>query len=151
MRQRETLIEKTVDEKQFQDYLAGPGKPHIRAHDLIVERIEDPWKASHMLIFRHWMGKRIDPETAKVTKPPVVVPGLKIKPVREVRDWVLANAGARPADRDPVDARVVQQAGSRAGEILKSQEDVGGWPEVAENRRKLTVPDDPSGDDDGDG
>ena len=150
LRQHEALIQKTVDEKQFQDYLAGPGKPNSGAHDLITERIEDPWKASHMLIFKHWMGERIDPETAKVTKPPVVVPGLKIKPVREVRDWVLANAGARPADRDPVDARVVRQVRTRAGKILKSQEEVGGWPKLAENRRKLTVPDDPAGDDDGD-
>ncbi|MBC8868681.1 MAG: hypothetical protein H8E44_04660, partial [Planctomycetes bacterium] len=102
-------------------------------------------------IFKHWMGERIDPETAKVTKPPVVVPGLNIKPVGEVRDWVLANAGARPADRDPVDARVVQQIRSRTGKILKSQVDVGGWPELAENRRKLTVPDNPNGDDNRDG
>ncbi len=51
------------------------------------------------------------PEVAVVnraTKPPNTVPGLTIKPIAEVEQWVLANAGARPADRDPVDARVVK-------------------------------------------
>ena len=37
------------------------------------------------------------------------------------------------------------------GAILASQEDVGGWPDLAENQRELTIPDNPSGDDDGDG
>ena len=35
--------------------------------------------------------------------------------------------------------------------IVASQEDVGGWPALAENRRELTIPGNPSGDDDSDG
>jgi len=149
--EHEALIKKTVDDKQFQDYLAGLEGPKKGPDELVHERLEDPWKASHMLIFKHWMGKPINPLTARATEPPVVVAGLKIKPVGEVRDWVLANAGARPADRDPVDARVVKSVRERTGSILKSQEDVGGWPKLAENRRKLTLPENPNGDDDGDG
>ena len=38
-----------------------------------------------------------------------------------------------------------------AGEIIASQDEVGGWPDLAENRRKLTLPGNPNGDDDGDG
>ena len=34
---------------------------------------------------------------------------------------------------------------------LASQEDVDGWPALPENRRELTIPENPSGDDDGDG
>jgi len=149
-RQHAALVKQTVDEKQFQDYLAGSDT--LAGEDkLVTKRMVDPWTASHNLLFRHWMGKPIDPDTGKVTEPPVVVPDLKIRPADEVREWLLASAGARPADRDPVDQRVVQQVRTRAGSIIKGQDDVGGWPELPENRRKLTIPDNPSGDDDGDG
>ena len=67
------------------------------------------------------------------------------------RTYAAAHAGARPAERCPVDARVVDQVTSGTGGIIKSQEDVGGWPALAENCRELTVPNNPSGDDDGDG
>ncbi|NQT85722.1 hypothetical protein HQ560_03100, partial [bacterium] len=56
-----------------------------------------------------------------------------------------------PTDRDAVDRRVVKSVRDGAGAIIKSQADVGGWPELAENRRKCTVPDNANGDDDGDG
>ena len=100
-------------------------------------------------MFKHWMDKRVHPEKSRVTEPPVIVPGLKVKPVGEVRDWVLANAGARPADRDPADARVARSVRARTGTIIKSQTDVGDWPELAKNRRKLTIPENPNGDGDG--
>lgn len=90
-------------------------------------------------------------EQCRAGEPPITVPGLQIKPAAEVEAWVLANAGARPAERCPVDARVVDQVKSGTGGIIKSQEGVGGWPALAENRRELTVPGNPSGDDDGDG
>ena len=145
--QYEEAMRKLLTEKQFQAYK----KERARARGPAEERIQDPWNAPHMLIFREWCGERVHPERSKVAKPPVVVPGLKIRPAGEVRDWVLVNAGARPADRDPVDERVVRQVRTRTGSILKSQEDVGGWPKLAENRRKLTLPENPTGDDDGDG
>ena len=147
----EKLVRKTVDDKQFQDYLTGQEWQEKGAGGLICEHVKDPWNASHMLLFRHWMGKPNDPTTAKVDEPPVVVAGLEIRPADEVRDWLLARAGARPADRDPVDERVVRQVFARQSGIIKSQDDVGSWPELEENRRKLTIPDNPSGDDDGDG
>jgi len=150
-RAHEALIRKTVDDKQFQDYLAGQQWPGKGEGGLIHEHLEAPWNASHMLIFKHWMGKPIQPMTAKATEPPVIVPGLQIRPAGQVREWTLANAGARPADRDPADARIVAHVRARTGTILKSQDDVGGWPELPQNRRKLTTPDNPSGDDDGDG
>jgi hypothetical protein len=45
----------------------------------------------------------------------------------------------------------VQQVRNRTGRIIQSQDDVGGWPELQENYRELTVPANPNGDDDGDG
>ena len=90
-------------------------------------------------------------EACRAIEPPITMPDLKIKPAAEVEAWVLANAGARPADRGPVDARVINEVKNGTGAILASQEDVGGWPALAENRRELTIPGNPSGDDDGDG
>jgi len=87
----------------------------------------------------------------RAERPPVVVPGLVVRPAAEVEAWVLANAGARPADRDPVDARVVKSVREQTGSIPASQADVGGWPELEERRRGLTLPANPNGDDDGDG
>jgi len=39
----------------------------------------------------------------------------------------------------------------RTGSIPASQENVGGWPDLAENHRTLAVPADPCADGDGDG
>jgi hypothetical protein len=90
-------------------------------------------------------------EVSRARAAPIAVPGLGVRPAAEVEAWVLRTAGARPADRDPVDRRVVKSVRDGTGTIIKSQADVGGWPELAENHRKLTLPDDPNGDDDGDG
>jgi Mg-chelatase subunit ChlI len=101
------------------------------------------------------MGKPLpperDPERSKASKPPVVVPNLEIRPATEVREWVLATAGARPMDRDPVDVRIIREVHDRTGNIPSSQEDVGGWPELAKNHRDLELPANPNSDDDGDG
>ncbi|MEM9692143.1 MAG: hypothetical protein AAGA56_06345 [Myxococcota bacterium] len=64
---------------------------------------------------------------------------------------VLRNAGAFPAHRDVVDTRVIDDLRAGRGTFIDSQEDVGGYPVLAENRRALTPPDDPQGDDNGDG
>ena len=57
---------------------------------------------------------------------------LTLQPGPAVADWVLSGAGARPADRD-------------------DQEDVGGFPDPEPAARPLETPEDPAGDDDGDG
>src|SRR5690606_39025646 len=70
----------------------------------------------------------------------------------QVLDSVLASAGARPMDRDPVDARIVRQVRERSGQIIncvaadgsaRCQKNAGGWPVLAENRRTLTLPENP--------
>jgi hypothetical protein len=42
---------------------------------------------------------------------------------------VLSNAGARPWDRDAIDERIAQSVRERTGQIIDSQEDVGGYPD----------------------
>jgi len=62
---------------------------------------------------------------------------------------VLSYAGARPTDRDSVDKRVVLDVRARTGKIIncvspdgttRCQQNAGGWPTYAENRRTLTLP-----------
>jgi hypothetical protein len=67
---------------------------------------------------------------------------------------VLSYAGARPADRDAVDSRVVDHVRTRTGRVIncvaadgsaRCERNGGGWPQLAENRRPLTLPEDPNG------
>ena len=54
---------------------------------------------------------------------------------------VLRSAGARPARRDPIDARIVRSVIEGSGKIIDSQEQVGGYPVRTQTRRALPVPD----------
>ncbi|MBT0568873.1 hypothetical protein KIK84_00915 [Curvibacter sp. CHRR-16] len=53
---------------------------------------------------------------------------------------VLRNAGARPRDRDAVDARLVSEVQSGTGHIPDSQDQVGGYPKPDSTSRALTIP-----------
>lgn len=70
-----------------------------------------------------------------------------------VLNRVLKNVGARPADRDSVDRRIVEGVRNGTGRIIncvspngseRCSRNGGGWPSVAENRRALTVPANPN-------
>jgi hypothetical protein len=65
----------------------------------------------------------------------------------------LAHAGARPADRDSVDRRIVTQVRNRNGQIIncvssngttRCNKNAGGWPTLAQNTRRLTLPANPN-------
>jgi pectate lyase len=88
-------------------------------------------------------GWPVDGVLPRVTTPPVTVSGFTPIPSSQVQSVVLANAGARPADRDAVDTRVVGEVVARTGQIPRSQNDVGGWPTLAVNVRALTLPTNP--------
>jgi hypothetical protein len=66
-----------------------------------------------------------------------------------VYSHVLGNAGARPADRDSVDKRVVLSVRQRSGGLIncvaangssRCSKNAGGWPTMAYNRRTLSLP-----------
>lgn len=76
-----------------------------------------------------------------VKEAPVKLDGLVILPVDQVKEAVLNNAGARPRDRDAVDERIIREVREGTGRIIDTQDDVGGWPELTRNERKLAVPD----------
>jgi hypothetical protein len=69
--------------------------------------------------------------------------GYEVLPNAQVLPHVLANAGARPLDRDSVDRRVVRDVEQRTGSKIVTPNDVGGYPVLAQNRRALNVPADP--------
>ena len=60
-----------------------------------------------------------------------------VAPLRsvDVEESVIRNAGARPWDRDPIDARIVADTVEGRGEIIDSEEQVGGYPQYKEVRQ----------------
>jgi len=86
-----------------------------------------------------------------VTTPPFWPGDLVAQPSTTTRLNVLANAGARPTDRDAVDVRVVNDVLAGTGSLIDSQNDVGGWPVLQQTTRALTTPTNPNSDTDGDG
>jgi pectate lyase len=90
-------------------------------------------------------------ETAQfVSSPPFPLPSVSIWPASQLESRLAASVGARPADRDAVDERLVQDMLNRTGGLIDSDE-VGGWPALTQNVRVFDVGPDPHGDDDGDG
>jgi len=96
-------------------------------------------------------GGDVIPDLMQTVTMPVWNSGLVHRPTagNAVYDRVLGYAGARPADRDPVDKRVVQSVKDRNGKIIncvsadgstRCQNNAGGWPSYAQNRRPLTLP-----------
>jgi hypothetical protein len=69
------------------------------------------------------------------------------------KNHVLKYVGARPADRDSVDERIVNQVRTRTGGTIncvapdgtaRCNKNAGGWPKYAENRRTLQLPANPN-------
>lgn len=86
-----------------------------------------------------------------VSSPPVWNTGLTARSTANnaVYERVLNFAGARPADRDSVDRRVVSSVRNRNGRIIncvssdgsaRCNLNAGGWPTLAQNTRRLTLP-----------
>lgn len=77
-----------------------------------------------------------------MSKQPVSWPaGLPVLPARDVETHLLANAGARPWDRDAHDIRVLFFVAEGRGEIIDSEAEVGGYPKMAETRASFVEAD----------
>lgn len=61
-------------------------------------------------------------------------PGVTALPASQVQEYVCRQAGARPWERDAIDARIVREAGDGTGRVIDSERDVGGYPVVGETR-----------------
>jgi len=77
----------------------------------------------------------------EVAEPPIFWPDLQIRPAEEVERWVDQNAGARPWDRDPQDARILMNVREGRGRIIDNEAEVGGYP-AAEMTHKAFNADD---------
>jgi len=77
--------------------------------------------------------------------------GISTQSAFTIYNSVLDNAGARPYDRDAIDQRIVQNVRYGTGELIDSQNDVGGWPNLENNYRGLTLPSNPHNDNNLDG
>ena len=130
----------------------GNGKVFLSPNNLMPDgkTYDNPWPQINAR--RHMSDGSSKPNPKAIAwEPPVSIPGYTVRPARETEQWVLANVGPFPARRNPIDARIVYETRTRTGHGRDDQLDVGGWPEFEENRRELTIPDSPNGDDDGDG
>ncbi|HEX7803726.1 MAG TPA: hypothetical protein VF471_13315 [Pseudoxanthomonas sp.] len=67
--------------------------------------------------------------------------GVTLLPSTQVQDAVIANAGARPWDRDDIDRRILADTIEGRGRIIDSETEVGGYPKPVETRQAF-VPED---------
>jgi hypothetical protein len=80
------------------------------------------------------VSPRSDRECRVVSDLPFWPEGLEAMLAGDVKAFVARNAGARPWDRDEIDARIVRQALDGTGRIIDSEEEVGGYPVLKETR-----------------
>lgn len=74
-------------------------------------------------------------------KPPLWPEAVEVMPPEESLYEVLRTVGPRPGDREAVTARTVKSVADGTGGRVDSQDDVGGYPDYAETRRPISVPD----------
>jgi hypothetical protein len=75
-----------------------------------------------------------------LSEKPVWPMGFEPLTADEVVGYITRNVGARPKERDAVDKRIIQDFLDRKGQILDSQDEVGGYPKYKATYRKLDVP-----------
>jgi pectate lyase len=141
-----------VGETQWGDEIL-PGTKLYVADNSASSATADPWS----IVDNQSLIARVSVEASNILSWPT---GLEALPSSDVVNHVLANAGTRPAQRNEVDANVVADVKNGTGRIINCVSDdgsarcsknAGGWPSLARNTRRLTLPDDPHQDDDGDG
>lgn len=115
--------------------LGGDGNLRLSMRDNLAI---NKWGDDLPLTGRTTTGRAEIIETSHVSIPE----GLRIMSPRDVERYVLKNAGARPWDRDKHDVRVLADTAEGRGEIIDSQDQVGGYPEVTEPTRRAFNPDD---------
>jgi hypothetical protein len=72
--------------------------------------------------------------------PPLWCEGYEQIPAEESLYEVLRTVGSRPGNRDKHNARIVKTVADGTGKRIDSEEEVGGYPDYAETKRSLTVP-----------
>ena len=109
----------------------GPGPCDAFFADNLVQSATGEPQTFHIRFKPTWEQATVETDTLnilnKLDSPPFEVPGLTAgRPAADVPEWVLATAGARPWDRDPIDQRLIEQARTGTGKIIDSETEVGG-------------------------
>lgn len=134
-------------------YIAGPGSlpfPQLYAvgvwsgisgsHYYLTDSTVDATANSATLLDDHAASNG---QITRQGSPTQSISGYTILSSSVTKSTVLSWSGAYPAARDAVDARVVGDVTNRTGTMLSSQDQVGGWPVLAQNTRALTTPSNP--------
>ena len=87
-------------------------------------------------------GKITDPSIpiTVLDEKPIWIDDYEPIPAADVPEYVLKYAGARPAERDAVDLRLIEEFYNGTGKIINSQNEVGGYPTAEPTYRALDVP-----------
>ena len=89
-----------------------------------------------------WVGRPFEKFGRYTTSSARIVPmarpalpfNVQVLHAAAVQDAVIRTVGARPWDRDPIDARIVADTIEGRGEIIDDQAQVGGYPQYQETR-----------------
>lgn len=82
----------------------------------------------------------IEDSVAQLSARPLWPDGLEAIDSSETKSHNLENAGARPADRTAHDERILDRIRNGNGHVIDSQEEVGGYPDLAENAEAIDEP-----------
>ncbi|MDR2473371.1 MAG: hypothetical protein LBD53_07430 [Tannerella sp.] len=75
-----------------------------------------------------------------LTEKPLNIDDYQIIPAEKVVEEVLRRAGARPANRDAIDSRIIDNVKKGKGKIINSQDEAGGYPAYKQVKRKTSIP-----------
>ncbi|MDY6945449.1 MAG: pectate lyase [Pseudomonadota bacterium] len=126
-----------------------PGSRVFLADNLGTDSTSDPWSLAGAIYGSLQLAN------FRSNSPLVWPAGMTTLPTAGsvVRNHVLKYAGARAADRDSVDTRIVEGVRNGTGRIIncvapngsaRCNRNGGGWPTMAENRRALSLPANPN-------
>ena len=113
--------------------VGGSGDVEVYASDnLSVDRIGQTLPA-------HGSYTTAPVRVTALAKAPPLPFGVTLLTAVQVHDAVLAQAGARPWDRDDIDRRILADVAEGRGKIIDSESEVGGYP-VHKETRQAFVP-----------
>ena len=113
----------------------GSGDVEVYAEDnLAVDRLGEPMRQQARY-------STAPAGVVELARPPALPFGVVLRPSAQVQDAVVADAGARPWDRDDIDRRIVADVIEGRGSIIDHEDEVGGYPKHAPTRQAFVPAD----------